>query len=201
MRESRALSALLELREGEKGTRIAAGDAVIFNSESEPIGYGGFREQFASGAFDDHMAKKPDILILAHHDIRNILGRISANTLRVNIDSKRVAFENDIPNTTCGNDIVESLRRRDIKGMSFGFDCSKDRWDVRDGEVHRTVLKAELFELSYTPDPAYPQTEVNIRSKEYYDKQVAEVKGSQGKRLFKLWYWRSKMLARSTCQK
>ena len=57
--------------------------------------------------------------------------------------------------------------RGDIEGMSFRFRALKEEWDETQDPPMRTVIEAELFEITYTAFPAYPDTEVGMRSLEH----------------------------------
>lgn len=78
-----------------------------------------------------------------------------------------------------GNDAHESIQRGDVDGMSFGFRCIEDMWSkiqYKDREIYkRTILEVELFEVSPCVFPAYPDSQINIRSlndfKEEIDKE------------------------------
>lgn len=156
----------LELRddkkEGSAGT--IGGYAAVFNKLSEPLGR--FREKIAPGAFADSL--KNDVRAFWNHNMDFILGRTSAKTLSLKEDQLGLAFNLDLPDTQMGNDILTSVRRGDISGMSFGFMVNEDNWERgKAGEPHiRTLLKVDLFEVSPVVFPAYPQTSVNARSAE-----------------------------------
>jgi phage head maturation protease len=51
--------------------------------------------------------------------------------------------------------------------MSFGFRSVIDDWDNDDGQTIRTLIKAELFDVSPVAFPAYPATELQMRSEIY----------------------------------
>ena len=73
----------------------------------------------------------------------------------------------DARSTPVGRDAVVSVRRGDIDGMSIGFFDVRDEWDIPDDPekpAKRTVLSARLVDVSITPMPAYPDTDVAVRS-------------------------------------
>jgi uncharacterized protein len=126
---------------------------------------GGFTEVIRPGAFRRTLLEKKDILSLFDHDTRAVLGRTSANTLRLNEDAKGLYFEIDMPPTTLGRDLMVSVERGDIRGASFAFKAREDRWTVgSDGMMIRELLDVDLFEITVTAIPAYPDTEVARRS-------------------------------------
>jgi HK97 family phage prohead protease len=150
------------LRDSGTGTRVAFGKAVVFNELSHDLGY--FRERFAPGAFDECLARSEDILALVHHDVTRVLGRTRAKTLRMAVDSESLSVECDLPNTSYAADLVECLRANAIGGMSFAFVAVDEDWSKEDKIPIRTVKKADLFEVSWVTDPAYPQTTAGVRS-------------------------------------
>ena len=91
-------------------------------------------------------------------------------TLRINKDARGVRFDLMPPDTSWGRDAIESIRRGDVSGVSFQFstrrDGTSDTWEKpgADGVALRTVLDADLYEVSPVTFPAYPQTSVGLRS-------------------------------------
>jgi len=142
--------------------RIIRGYAIVFDRLSENLG--GFRERIAPGAIDRTLSDGIDLRALVDHDSARILGRLSAGTLRVEKDPHGLRIEVDPPETTSGQDIVESIRRRDVTGMSFAFRTVDDDWDVKADPPVRTVTDMLVREVSVVTFPAYPQTEVALRS-------------------------------------
>lgn len=170
MNETRVESVKIEIETREvngKQRPSIRGLAVPYNKRSAPIA-GMFREEFKPGAFTAHLAGNPDVRAFAHHDSKRVLGRTSAGTLRLREDSAGVHFEIDLPDTTDGNDMVESIRRGDISGMSFGFRTVTDKWRMDGGEELREVFAAELVEVSPVTFPAYGDTTVAVRSLEEF---------------------------------
>jgi len=154
----------LETRDvGGKPVQTLRGYAAKFNVRSELI-WGMFREEIAPGAFSDSLGE--DIRALMNHNTGIVLGRTRANTLRLFEDATGLGFELDLPETTAGRDLAESIRRGDITQMSFGFETLSDEWRMEDKTEIRTLKKIRLFEISPVAFPAYPQTEVALRSLE-----------------------------------
>ena len=171
-REVRAITTGLELRsaanDGEG--RTATGHAALFGVRTDICGW--WTEEVASGAFSKSL-REDDILAVHTHDTGRVVGRTGAGTLTLREDKKGLAFENDLPNTTDGNDLMVSIERRDIAGMSIGFIATKEEWDQTVEPPHRTILEARLFEITYCALPQYPETEVGLRSLEAARKGAA----------------------------
>lgn len=141
-----------------------AGYAAVFNSMSEDLG--GFREVIAPGAFRDCLAGGSDIRALRNHDPDKLLGRTSSGTLSLREDDQGLAFELDVPDTSYARDMMELVKRKDVRGMSFGFKVPKDgdSW-VRsgDGKLLRTLKTVTAGEVSVVDSPAYRATSLAVR--------------------------------------
>lgn len=143
--------------------KTLTGYAVRYNNLSHDLG--GFREKVAAGAFGD--VSTLDVRAFHEHNSGAILGRTTAGTLRLKSDETGLAFEIDLGTRSYDNDLRESIQRGDITGMSFGFRVLPGGDVIEsgtDGEVIRTVTKAELVEISPVSIPAYPDTSVAMRS-------------------------------------
>ena len=153
-----------ELRAITNGTPKLAGHAAVFNQLSEDLG--GFREQISPGAFKTSLASD-DVRMLFNHDPNLVLGRNTSGTLRASEDGEGVAFENDVPDTQCGRDLLTLVKRGDISQCSFSFTVPDggDSWkNNNDGTVTRTLNTVKCYDLSPVTFPAYPQTSVKARS-------------------------------------
>ena len=92
------------------------------------------------------------MLALADHDPRRVLARTKSGTLRLSEDTRGLAFDMDVPNTTAGRDILELAERSDLGGMSFGFTVAKDgeRWQGDRREL-RSITLHEISVVSAWP--------------------------------------------------
>lgn len=140
------------------------GYAAVFDKFSEDLG--GFIEKIERGAFTRSLARKKDVLALYDHDPRNLLGRTSSGTLRLSEDTRGLHFSLDMPNTSLGRDVLELVSRGDVRGASFAFRTAKggDRWVQEGGKPLRILSDIELFDVTITSQPAYPDTSVVKRS-------------------------------------
>ena len=166
----------LEVRQLDGQAPTIAGYAVVFDSWSEIMADGRgrpFRERIAPTAFDRALSAGPDVRALWNHNTDLPLGRTRNGTLRIDKDGRGLRFELTPPATTWGADAVESIRRGDVSGMSFAFAKrgEGDTWTKPgpDGVAERTLLDADLYELSPVTFPAYPATDVAVRSVEVPD--------------------------------
>lgn len=158
----RSLDGPVEIREAEGGGMVATGYAALFNTPTE-IG-GAWIETIERGAFASSL--NSDVIALVQHDYGRVIGRTTAGTLRLAEDERGLRVEIDLPDTSDGRDLAVQLRRRDIKGMSFGFRATHDEWDETVSPPRRTIRDLELIEVSACVRPAYPDTELGLRSLE-----------------------------------
>lgn len=171
MKEIRALPMTIEVREvnEDEGKRTISGSIKYNNESAEMRDWWGdtFVEEIAEGAFDESL-KVRDVVGLWSHDTSQVLGNTKSKTLRIENDKKELRFELDIPNTTVGNDAWELIKRGDVDGVSFGMKVTKDKWSSEEREngklYKRSILNAELYEISPVAFPAYPSNEVSVRS-------------------------------------
>lgn len=156
-------SARPELRDASAENSIGtlAGYAATFDKDTRIGDH--FIERFRPGAFTATL-KDYDQRALAHHDRGRVIGRRSAGTLRLTQDDKGLAFEIDLPDTTDGRDVKVSVERGDIDGMSFAFRPTKEEWDDTGDIPVRTIIEADLIEVSPVTFPQYDGTQLALRS-------------------------------------
>jgi len=141
--------------------RTLSGYAVVFG---EPANLGPFTEIIEPSAVDRTLREQIDVRALNDHDMtsRGVLGRVSAQTLRLEKDARGLRFEVDLPDTTAARDLLESVRRRDVRGASFRFDVVRpggERWEQRAGKLTRRLLDLRIPEVSVAAFPIYAGTE------------------------------------------
>lgn len=152
----------MEVRSEEGQPTIIRGYAAVFDQLSVPL-YG-FREKIQKGAFAESLSKN-NIKALWNHNSDFPLGSTSGGTLRLEEDERGLSFELELPNNSWGHDAGISIQRKDVDGVSFGFSVKKDSWDNTDpNNSIRTLEDVDLIEISPTPFPAYPATNVSARS-------------------------------------
>tara|TARA_R110000824_G_scaffold21303_3_gene79533 strand:+ start:501 stop:1151 length:651 start_codon:yes stop_codon:yes gene_type:complete len=150
------------VRVEENGTHILTGYAARFNTLSQNLG--GFVEVVDPTAFNQTIGES-DVRALFNHDINHVIGRLSANTLRLVVDEVGLKYEIDLPDTAAGRDLAVSVERRDITGSSFGFRAIADQWgETADGFPRRTLLTVALRDIGPVTFPAYLSNDVALRS-------------------------------------
>lgn len=165
--------------DGQSHITTLKGYAAKFGVLSEDLG--GFREKIASGAFARSIEEN-DVRAFWNHNATELpLGRTKSGTLRLTEDDIGLRFEVDLPQTTPAQDLAVSVDRGDVDGVSFGFRTRKDEW-AENGMI-RTLLDVDLVEVSPVNWPAYPQTELALRSRQQWlDENTEEKEEKQPKR-------------------
>lgn len=148
--------------------QIVEGYGIVFNSESADLG--GFREIILPNAVDG-VIEHSDILALVNHDIsRGVLARSikGKGSLKLSVDNTGVKYSFEVPNFNLGYELVEGIKRGDIKGSSFAFSVTRDGEQLKrlnDGSYLRTIVKFdELYDMSPCYREAYQDTTVALRS-------------------------------------
>ena len=139
--------------------RVLSGYAAVYGQETR---IGRYREVIKQGAFKRTLSEDRDVLALADHDQKQVLGRTKSGTLQLREDPHGLHFTLTLPDTQAGRDVVTLAQRGDLGGMSFGFIATDEEWH---GEV-RTLRDVDLHEISVVSAwPAYQQTERSLRNK------------------------------------
>lgn len=175
---------------GEGQTPLIRGYAIVFNQESGDLG--GFRETIDSRALDG--ADMTDVVAVMEHMDHRLLGRSNsrAKTLQMEVDSRGLKVTIDPPTTGYGPQAIEQIKRGDIQGMSFRFTTKSDKWEKRDGKPFRTVMQiGKLIDVSLVAHPAYPQTDVAVRSLTEWEKAEEPKPTIQAPELDEVSYYRS----------
>ena len=136
-------------------------------------------------AFDETL--DADIRCLIDHDTRLVLGRTKSGTLTLRIDEKGLYGEVKINEADQdAMNLYERVKRGDVDQCSFGFDIVKEEYEERENDVHWTIKKVILYEVSVCTFPAYEETEVSARKKDYGSIKKREVDAWKIKMLEKL---------------
>lgn len=104
---------------------------------------------------------------LFNHDPNHILGRFP-NTLRLKVDEHGLRYEIQMPESR--SDLVEAIRRGDVRGSSFSFVLAPggEEWSVEEGRSIRTLTRiASLVDVGPVTFPAYPDASVSVAKRSY----------------------------------
>ena len=158
----------VRVAEGDAGKTTITGRAVVYNAWTQigPDSWG-WEERIAPGALTDSLSDE-NIYATFNHDADNLLGRVSNQTLRMTDSAKALTVEID-PNldTAIGRQVLEFVKRQDVRGMSFAFSVDKYEMEYAKtkSEIDRmTITRATLYELGPVTNPAYTQTSASLRS-------------------------------------
>lgn len=164
-RERRTVAFEAELRE-EDGKAEFVGHAAVFNRKANIADL--FLEQVAPDAFRKTI-QESDVRMLFNHNPDLVLARNRSGTLRLSQDDVGLKTEADLDRRqTYANDLSIAMERGDVDQMSFGFRVVKDEWDFDSHDLPlRTIVEAQLFDVSPVTYPAYVETDAAIRSEAF----------------------------------
>jgi uncharacterized protein len=154
-------------------SRTLHGYAVVFNTLTE-IGPG-IWEEIAPEAVDRSLNNNDDIRALKDHKPDAVLGRRSKGTLRLQKDQRGLRVEIDVPKTQVGEDLLVSVQRGDVDGMSFSFFNQKYQFRTESGKRIARLVDCQLREVSPVSFPAYPQTTLALRSMQEWQDTLTPV--------------------------
>ena len=169
-------------------SRHVEGYAVVFNSQSEDLG---FFETIERGAITQELVNNSDVFALLNHDDDKVLARSNkgVGSLKLIVDDRGLKYEFDAAETQLGNDLLEYLKRGEISTSSFAFaldynDPEAETWERKNGANYRTIHKiAYLHDVSPVWNAAYSATSVSQRSlekcKELEEKEAEQKKQEQ----------------------
>lgn len=201
--ERRSVTVPVEIRQkGEGENRTIKGYAAVFNTDNSELDQEGrgFAERLDPHCFDGVIDRSDVCALYEHEYTPGVLARSTngKGTLKLSIDKKGLLCEFDAPHTTLGDNVLESVRRGDIRGMSFAFNVKTDEWSRGDDGFYTRSIKevGQLFDVSLVAMPAYDKTNVNLRAvsipdgdsksgnsepqtvcKEYYERKRSEIYG------------------------
>jgi hypothetical protein len=158
-------NAPLELRQDSNGANWVGGYASVFMPR-QSRNLGGFIEQVSRQAFEEARAGDwHDVVCRFNHDSNYVLGTTAAHTLKVSPD--RIGLQYEVLPPESRQDVLELVRRGDIRYSSFAFRCPAggDEWTMTEqGFPLRTLHNVELLDVSPVLSPGYPDATVACRS-------------------------------------
>lgn len=163
-RQVRSVSSQFATREDGDDLFIE-GYFAVFGSTYEL--WEGATESVAPGAFASSISG--DIRALVDHESRLVLGRSRAGTLELKEDSRGLWGRIKINRADSdAMNLYERVKRGDVDQCSFGFAIRVEDTEWReDGTVHWTLREVELYEVSVVTFPAYEETSVSARRRDY----------------------------------
>lgn len=161
IRQMRSIASDFKTREDGEALTIE-GYFAVFNSNYDIAP--GMSESIAPGAFSDTLSG--DIRALVNHDTTLVLGRTTAHTLEISQD-ERGLWGKIVINPKDGDamNLYERVKRGDVNQCSFGFDITDEESTISEnGDIHWTIKKVVLYEVSCCTFPAYEETNISARS-------------------------------------
>lgn len=154
----------IEMRAAGANAKVGkiGGYAAVFDQPTD-LGWAG-NEQLARSAFTSVLADTAtDVRSLWNHDKQYLLGRQSAGTLRLSVDSTGLEYEVDLPDTSYARDVRELVERGDLDGASFAFIPGLSDWDMKTETRTHTSVRA-LVDVSPVTFPAYDGASTEARA-------------------------------------
>lgn len=125
---------------------------------------GRFYESVERGAFDE--VDISSAVALFNHNWDKPLAN-SYSGLNLVVDDIGLRYEFPLGNQSYAKDLAENIRMGIVSTSSFGFTIKKDRWEKRNGNPYRRIIKVDkVYDVSPTTKGAYSSTEVALRSLE-----------------------------------
>ena len=173
-----------EAGEGQPESRHVDGRPIIYGVRSgnitpwsdDRVVY----EVLEPGCISPELLQRSNILFCVNHSrlVPHVLGRRrnGQGTLDLTLRDNYVESGCNLPHTSCADDTLELIRRKDIYGMSFAF--KDDYQDTENGVSYERTNETvdgkvvwirhvkritELYDVSIVTDPAYEQTSVALR--------------------------------------
>lgn len=186
-------SGQVKIEKRADGQRYISGYAAVFYDPKDQgteyeLGWG-VVERLNPAAFSRAIAEKHDARALFNHDPNIVLGRVSAGTVSLSVDSRGLKY--DIPVDEEDPDhmrVVRKIERGDIDGSSFGMIPKVTEYTEQADFVIREIMDVELYDVSPVTFPAYQATSAGLRGlavnvadseRQQVEKEIAEWRSKQ----------------------
>ncbi|MDL1909707.1 HK97 family phage prohead protease [Chloroflexi bacterium CFX6] len=154
---------------GDEEKPVIEGDAAVFGVESVVGRW--FREKIRAGAFTRVLSEKPDVIAAFNHDWTYVLGRTTAETLRLEQTDTALRYSIDVnPADSQAMSVWEKVKRGDVSQSSFAFTVRKEEWTEADDDGVQLALReiveiGKLYDVGPVPFGQYPEASAQARSK------------------------------------
>jgi len=146
------------------------GHGAVFNEWTTIDSWEGrFREQLAPGAFRKTLRENGSrVKLQFDHGQHPLIGSLPIGAIReLKEDDHGLFVEARLTDNWLVEPVRDAIANESIDGMSFRFSVVNERWDKFDSELpERTITEVKLMELGPVVFPAYPTTDVGVRSLE-----------------------------------
>lgn len=162
---------------------------AVFDSAYEM--FEGASETIKPGAFSGCLHQ--DTRALINHDTTLVLGRTTSGTLTLKEDERGLWGSVRINRSdTDAMNLYARVQRGDVDQCSFGFGIEKETFiDLGNGKVRWEIEKVNpLYEVSVCTFPAYEDTSVSARKKDYEQLRARQVQAwkERTKERLKKWH-------------
>lgn len=126
----------------------------------------GWSEIVDAKAFDRALSEQQDVRLLVNHDGLP-LARTASGTLTLSTDRRGLAIRSTLDATDPDvQAIMPKMKRGDLNQMSIAFSVRTEEWTAptRTKRATRTILDADLYDVSLVTYPANPATSAQLRS-------------------------------------
>ncbi|MED4354077.1 HK97 family phage prohead protease [Schinkia azotoformans] len=140
-------------------------NAVERFSRQIPSIRGKFIEQIVPKTFERALSKGNDVELRFNHRPDRVLGSMKQGNLTLYEDNIGLRAQCIVTD----QEVIELAKKAELRGWSFGFVATKDRWEDGDGIQKRYIEDMDLLEVSLlSVTPAYVGTSVESRNGETY---------------------------------
>lgn len=169
--------------EGEEKSRVIEGTAIVFGKRSINLMPGHpdreLYEVIEPSAVTDELLRNSDIVLTYEHNQEAILGAWvrGKGTLKLKRTNEGLDMACELGQSTTANDALDRIERGDVCSMSFGMwvdmyaegNVTYEKLNERSADNKevwiRHINKIDgLFDVTICHRPAYPDTEVEVRS-------------------------------------
>jgi uncharacterized protein len=160
---------ITEIRSGDE--ERVAGLGIIYDQWTEI--WPGYMEKVSRGAVKNASTVKS----FFNHDPDHVLSTLESDPALVLRDTDSgLEYDSPIPPTSYGKDLIINLQRKNVRGSSFAFDVTKDKWTRDDKDVvYRDITDLTLYEVGPVTNPAYIQTTATMRSKDMVQERMKSI--------------------------
>jgi len=155
-------TAAVALEQREAAAPVLVGYAATFG-QAYPVE--SVLETIDRAAFDRTLREMPDVFALIGHNQSRVIGRTKNGTLRLVPDERGLRAEIHPVDTQESRDAFALVQSGTIDAMSFGFRVKEQKFDRRDGAVHRLITDVDLYEVSLVAFPANPEARLSARAR------------------------------------
>ncbi len=173
MNEQRANVREIRIDKREDGVAHLEGYGAVFydgTPDTQFEIFADFIERIMPGAFDRAL-RDDDVRGLFNHNVDHVLGRTSAETLKLSVDKVGLRYDIALGDTSIASDVLSHVSRGEVTGSSFSFLITDQEFRTENGVDIREILGVELFDVGPVTFPAYDATTVTTGSRADHDRK------------------------------